>query len=108
MMKKFVLTAVAIAVATASLAAFAGSSAQLEGVVNINTATKAELSLLPGVGEKKADDIVSYRQSSPFKSASDLTKIKGIGEKLFAKMGKFVTLQGPTTLKVMKVSKKVN
>lgn len=55
--------------------------------VNINRADVAELDAkLLGVGEKKAQAIVSYRQQHGlFKRPEDLQKVKGIGEKTFAK-----------------------
>jgi len=56
-------------------------------VVNINTATVAELTELPGVGSKTAERIVEYRQKNgQFKKAEDLMNVRGIGEKSFVKM----------------------
>jgi competence protein ComEA len=57
---------------------------KLEGIeitVNINQASAEELAeLLKGVGLKKAQEIVDYRlQNGPFKSANDLSNVKGIG-----------------------------
>ena len=55
--------------------------------VNINTASVAELETLPGVGPAKAEAIVKYREANGnFKSAADLTQVKGIGEKILAKI----------------------
>ncbi|MDE1513562.1 MULTISPECIES: ComEA family DNA-binding protein [Vibrio] len=58
-----------------------------EGIVitvNINTASAEELAtLLKGVGIKKAQAIVDYRQTNgPFASADDLTQVTGIGESI--------------------------
>ena len=52
--------------------------------VNINTADVQTLTTeLKGVGEKKAQAIIDYRdEHGPFKSATDLTAVKGIGNKL--------------------------
>ncbi len=52
--------------------------------VNINSADAAQLSsALSGVGEKKAQQIVAWRQQhGPFKSLDDLAKVKGVGPKL--------------------------
>lgn len=51
--------------------------------VNINTADAKELSkVLTGVGPKKAEAIIDYRKKfGPFKSANELTAVKGIGQK---------------------------
>ncbi|PMH41922.1 transporter [Vibrio sp. 10N.286.49.B3] len=57
---------------------------QYEGIditVNVNTASADELAtLLIGVGAKKAQDIVRYREEfGLFKTANDLSNVKGIG-----------------------------
>ncbi len=50
--------------------------------ININTATEDQLALLPGIGTRTAQAIIAYRaQHGPFKTAGDLTKVRGIGEK---------------------------
>lgn len=62
-------------------------------VVNINTADKATLMLIPGVGEVIAQRILDYRsQYGAFSSADELVKIKGIGEKTLEKMRPYVTI----------------
>ncbi|MDH4226948.1 MAG: ComEA family DNA-binding protein [Deltaproteobacteria bacterium] len=49
-------------------------------LININTATAAELTELPGIGEKLAERIVEYRkQNGAFGSIDDLKKVRGIG-----------------------------
>lgn len=69
------------------------SSASGEKKVNINTATAAELMELPGVGAKKAEAILNYRnQHGPFRRVSDLDHVKGIGAKMLAKMKPYVSL----------------
>lgn len=78
----------------------AESQAGLEGVVNVNTATAAELQLLPGVGEARALGIVAIRKArGGFKSVDELTEVKGIGPTLLEKMKPHVTLSGKTTAK---------
>ncbi|MEY4484541.1 MAG: hypothetical protein RL693_1993 [Verrucomicrobiota bacterium] len=52
-------------------------------VLNVNTASTAQLENLPGVGSQIAKDIVKGR---PYKTPEDLKKVKGIGEKTFEKM----------------------
>lgn len=69
----------------AALLCYAGLAAAA-GPVNINTADAATLSKqLKGVGPGKAAAIVEYRDKhGPFKSADQLTQVKGIGKKLIA------------------------
>ena len=50
-------------------------------VVNINTATAAELTQLDGIGETKALAIIADRDANgPFESEGDLTRVRGIGD----------------------------
>jgi competence protein ComEA len=60
----------------------AAPAAAPAGVVNINSADVAQLSLLPRVGEKAAQRIVDYRKEhGNFKKTSDLMQVKGFGAK---------------------------
>ncbi|RQK66002.1 helix-hairpin-helix domain-containing protein, partial [Neisseria meningitidis] len=55
--------------------------------VNINAASQQELEALPGIGPAKAKAIAEYRaQNGAFKSVDDLTKVKGIGPAVLAKL----------------------
>lgn len=55
--------------------------------VNVNTADVQTLAKnINGVGAKKAMAIVTYRKANgPFKTTSDLIKVKGIGQKIIDK-----------------------
>ncbi|MBI1732579.1 MAG: ComEA family DNA-binding protein [Gammaproteobacteria bacterium] len=67
---------------TAILAALLCVSCALPAAqaVNINTAGKAELMAVRGIGEKRAEAIIAYReQHGPFKSVDDLENVQGIG-----------------------------
>lgn len=56
-------------------------------IVNINTASAAELDALPGIGAKTAARIVEYRQKNgPFKKVEELMNVRGVGEKNFLKL----------------------
>ncbi|WP_345000935.1 ComEA family DNA-binding protein, partial [Tsukamurella soli] len=63
------------------------------GLVNINTATAAELDTLPGVGAATAAAIVAYRdRHGPFGSVDDLTKVSGIGQAKLARIKPMATV----------------
>jgi competence protein ComEA len=54
------------------------------GIVNLNTATQAELETLPRIGPALAQRILDWRQANGrFGAATDLLKVSGIGQKLF-------------------------
>ena len=72
---------------------------QLEGVVNLNTGTKKQLMLLPGVGRASAKRIIAYRENKPFQTVEELMKVKGFGKKKLMKLKKYLTVSGATTLK---------
>lgn len=62
----------------------AGSSS---GLVNINTASAAELQTLSGIGPSMAQSIIDERtKNGAFASVDDLMRVSGIGEKKFAKI----------------------
>lgn len=92
--------ATALLVAVVALAAAPASAADApSGVVNVNSATAAELAFLPGVGPALAGRIVEHRQKNGnFKAAEDLMLVKGIGEKSFERMKPYVAVSGSTTL----------
>ena len=71
-----------------------GSSGGSAGVlVNINTASAAELESLPGIGPVLAQRIVDYReQHGPFRTLSDLQKVSGIGPKTFESIEPHITV----------------
>ncbi|MBE0466945.1 MAG: ComEA family DNA-binding protein [Candidatus Desulforudis sp.] len=59
----------------------AGVSGRADPRININTADRAELERLPGIGPALADRIIKYReQNGHFMSVEDLVKVSGIGE----------------------------
>jgi competence protein ComEA len=67
--------------------------------VNINTATKEELTSLKGIGDKRAQEIINYRtKNGPFKSVDDLGKVPGIGPGILKQIRSNVTVTGKTAV----------
>jgi competence protein ComEA len=59
--------------------------------ININMANADELTLLPGVGPKKAKQIIEYRElNGDFASIEELVNVKGIGVKMVARISNMV------------------
>lgn len=57
------------------------------GRVDINSAGIKELTGLNGIGEKRAKDIIEYREKNgPFKRIEDIMKVKGIKDGIFNKI----------------------
>lgn len=66
---------------------------QTTNFININIAQKEELMLLDGVGEKTAERIIAYRQEQGmFENIADIQNVKGIGEKTFAEIAPYITV----------------
>ena len=94
-MTALLVSAILVANASVSLA----DTASGQEVVNINTATAAELAFLPGIGPSKAEAIVKYRKNKPFKKIEQIMRVKGIGRKSFVAMRKHLNIDGTTTAK---------
>jgi competence protein ComEA len=67
----------------AAIALLAAPTLLLAGPVDVNTADAETISTaLKGIGLSKAKAIVEYREKhGPFRSADDLSLVKGIGER---------------------------
>jgi competence protein ComEA len=86
------LFCIGLLAATLLVAASGSAVSAEEKLVNINTASAAELAGLKGIGDAKAKLIVEYREKNgPFKSVEDLSQVKGIGEKMVAKLRPAIT-----------------
>jgi len=93
------------AVALAGLLLLAGAPAlaegKLHGVVNVNTASEAELELLPGIGASRARALIAAREAKGgFQSLDELLAVKGIGEAGLAKLRPHLVLEGETTARL--------
>lgn len=68
------------------------SKAQTKSKLNINKASLDELIAIPGIGQAKAKAIQEYiKANGPIKSQQQLTDVKGIGDKLAAKVAEHVS-----------------
>lgn len=62
--------------------------------ININTASAGELETLPGIGEKRAADIIADRAANgPFRIPEDLTRVPGIGEGILEGLIDYITVE---------------
>lgn len=63
-------------------------------LVNINTATAAELDTLPGIGPSLAGKIVTYRETNgPFQTLEEIMNVSGIGQSTFDEIKNLITLE---------------
>ncbi len=70
------------------------SAGPVVGRININTASKDQLRNLPGIGATLAERIVLYREEhGPFSSAYDLKNVRGIGDKKFEQLKRYISLE---------------
>ncbi len=82
----------AVAVLVLAAVGVGVASAEEASRVDLNTASAAELTALPGIGPAKAQAIIEYRETAPFKSADELVQVKGIGQKLYEQIKDKVTV----------------
>ncbi len=63
--------------------------------ININTASKSLLSYVSGIGEKMAENIVTYRtENGPFEDRKQLKKVPRLGDKAFQQAAAFIRIKG--------------
>jgi competence protein ComEA len=85
--------AAAPAAAPAAGASGAAAGTGPTAIVNLNTATAAELDALQGVGPSTAQKIIDYRTANGgFKSVDELKNVAGIGDAKFAALKPYVTV----------------
>ncbi|EGO8857625.1 competence protein ComEA [Enterococcus faecalis] len=66
-----------------------------EEKINLNTATEAELQTISGIGAKKAQEIIRFRdEQGPFKTVEELKNVPGIGEKTVEHLKDMLTVTG--------------
>lgn len=69
-----------------------------DALIDLNSATLADLMSLPGIGETKAQAILDYRaEHGAFRSPTDLLKVPGIGQSTFEGLKDQITLSTQAT-----------
>ncbi|MCX2523605.1 ComEA family DNA-binding protein [Larsenimonas rhizosphaerae] len=92
-MKKLIAALITASALTTLSGAWAQESTD---PIDLNTASTEQLAGLAGIGEKKAQAIVDYRnEHGDFKHIDDLTLVKGIGSNLLERNRDRVTLETP-------------
>ena len=91
------LLVLAVLVALPFMSVARADKTQLEGVVNLNTASPDELRLIPTVGPSRVRNILAYRKLHPFRTVDELVRIKGIGRKTVRKWRQHLAVSGPST-----------
>lgn len=82
------------------LIAFFTFSGMATAAINLNTASKAELEAVNGIGPQKAEAILEYRKKNgPFRKVDDLKKVSGFGDKSVANMRSELTVDATASAK---------
>lgn len=83
-----------------ALTAFFAFSGMATAAINLNTASKAELETVNGIGPQKAEAILEYRKKNgPFRKVDDLKKVSGFGDKSVATMRSGLTMDATAPAK---------
>ncbi|UTG99237.1 helix-hairpin-helix domain-containing protein [Macrococcoides canis] len=67
------------------------SGGAVQNKININQAEQSELEEIPGIGPKKAQDIIKYRtDNGGFKSIEEIKEIRGVGDKTYESLKDYI------------------
>ena len=67
----------------------------INGKLNINAASKEDLTLLPGIGDVLSDRILAYREEhGKFQEIDELLSVDGMGDSKLAKIKDYITVGG--------------
>jgi competence protein ComEA len=76
----------------ASLSAAAKKTTPAEPL-DLNAASAEQLTRLPGIGPRRAADIVAQRETRRFERVSDLLRVRGIGRRTYIKLKPYLTVR---------------
>jgi len=91
-----------------TLSILSASSLFAMSLSQLNSASKADLMKINGIGEAKATAIIKARAKRKFKSFDDLQKVKGIGPSITSNIKNDVTSKTATGKVKSKARKKVS
>jgi DNA uptake protein ComE-like DNA-binding protein len=74
------------------------AAVELDGKLNVNSASQGQWELLPGIGPATARKLVAYTAKRKLTQTNQVMRIKGIGRKTFGAIKQYLTLQGETSL----------
>lgn len=102
------VAAIALFAAAPPAGAAGKSKGSLVGVVNLNTASAEQLALLPGIGPTAAARIVAARTEKRFERPWEITRVKGIGAKLYRKLEDRLRVEGASDLRLVAPPRKTS